>query len=121
VDLEPGKFYQDALSKIVAFGAHQFKGTKQIGGGTVNDHLAALERKGRRPKMVEPELPPGTAHIWNTFVQLSAARTGNGFGANPLPYGEIEAFCRLTRTDLEPWEIDVIRALDLEFLAAAKD
>lgn len=81
-----------------------------------------MERKGLKPKRPEgPELPRGFSHVWNTFVRLHAARTGSGFGANPITYVEIDAYCRLSRLPLDPWEIEVIRALDDAYLAEAKD
>jgi len=57
--------------------------------------------------------------LWGAFLSLSKARTGNGFGPNPLPYGEIDAWCRLMQTRLDPWEVDALRRLDDAYLEAA--
>lgn len=93
--------------------------TRSAGGATVADHYEALARKGRKKKPKGPKLPPGAVHLWNAFIQLSNARGGNGYGPNPIPYTEIDAFCRLTETALDPWEIEAIRALDDAYLTAA--
>lgn len=66
-----------------------------------------------------PELPTDFSHIWNAFAELHAARGGNGFGGNPISYGEIAAYRALTGTDLSPWEVKVIRALDTVYIETA--
>lgn len=56
------------------------------------------------------------AHLWNAFAEMHAARSGNGFGGNPISYAEIAAYCAVTGTDLSPWEVKVIRALDTVYI-----
>jgi len=55
-------------------------------------------------------------HVWNWYCELSAARTSNGFGLNPISYTEIDAWVRLLRIDVVPWEIRVIKNLDSMYL-----
>jgi hypothetical protein len=50
--------------------------------------------------------------IWQVFLRLNSARTSNGFGANPLTYLEIDAFCRLTNQHFSSFELDIIKQLD---------
>jgi len=50
--------------------------------------------------------------VWQAFLRLSSARTSNGFGANPLTYLEIDAFCRLTNQQFSNFELDIIKQLD---------
>jgi hypothetical protein len=50
--------------------------------------------------------------VWQAFLRLSSARTSNGFGANPLTYLEIDAFCRLTNQHFSSFELDIIKQLD---------
>lgn len=64
------------------------------------------------------ELPDLGAYLWAWFVELSAARSGNGFGENPIGYTEIAAWAALTGRDLTPWEVSVLRRLDAVTLAA---
>src|SRR5690606_7242751 len=64
-----------------------------------------------------PPLPDGLGYLWRMFRRLSARRGGNGFGVNPIRHSDIEAFCRLTRMQLDPWEVEAIEDLDGLFLA----
>jgi hypothetical protein len=60
--------------------------------------------------------PYEVEHLWHWFCDLSAVRTGSGFGANPIGYGEIEAWARLTGNDPTPWEVSVLRRMDIAAL-----
>lgn len=95
--------------------------TRSAGGASVADHYEAMARKGRRKKPKGPSLHPGVVHLWNAFAQLSAARTNNGFGPNPIPYSEIDAYSRLTAQSFDPWEVAAIRALDDAYISAAAE
>jgi hypothetical protein len=55
-------------------------------------------------------------HIVGWYGELSGARSGNGFGPNPIAYAEIYAWARLTRRELLPLEIALLRAIDTSFL-----
>lgn len=59
-----------------------------------------------------PPLPPAMNYLWSVFLRLANRRSSNGFGANPIPWTEIEAFSRLTRTRLTPWEVEIVEMLD---------
>ncbi|MFZ3193684.1 MAG: hypothetical protein WA154_10840 [Moraxellaceae bacterium] len=63
---------------------------------------------GRRPKELDGArpLPPAGAHLWHTFVELSNSCQGS------IPYGEIEAYIRLTGNTLSPPEVEIIKLLD---------
>lgn len=58
------------------------------------------------------ELPLNLFDVWQAFLRLSSARTSSGFGANPLTYLEIDAFCRLTNHHFSSFELDIIKQLD---------
>ena len=45
------------------------------------------------------------------FLQLSARRQ-SGMAVNPLTYGELEAFCRLTKVEFSAWQVSVLMRLD---------
>jgi hypothetical protein len=51
------------------------------------------------------------------FLKLSSRRTA-GMAANPITFADIEAFQRLTLTDLSAWEVDVICQLDDAVMSA---
>lgn len=63
-----------------------------------------------------PPLPSELKPLWWTFISLHGARSANGMGVNPIPFSEIESWCRLNRVQLDPWEVDVIRLLDDAYL-----
>lgn len=69
-----------------------------------------------RPGAALPDLPGCVAHVWAWFCELSAARTSNGWGANPITFPEIDAWARLTRSEPTPWEIGLIRRIDAAIL-----
>ncbi|NAZ37146.1 hypothetical protein [Rubellimicrobium sp. CFH 75288] len=88
------------------------------GGGSFADHQAAAARARGQPIPKGPEPPPEAVHIWNAFMALHLARSASDLGPNPLGWAEIDAWCRLTRTRLDPWEAEAIRALDDAYLAS---
>lgn len=75
--------------------------------------LAALREQlaGRKAR-----LPDGAAVLWGSFGRLSRARTWHAHGPNPISFQEIEAFCRLTGTPLEPWHVETLAAMDEAWL-----
>lgn len=85
----------------------------------MSDHYAVLEKKGRKVRPKGPTLPPEAVYLWNHFTLLHAARTGNGMGPNPITYGELDAYSRMTGAAFDPWEVRAIRALDDAYLAAS--
>ena len=85
---------------------------RSVGSAQLSDHYAVLAKRGHIKAPQPPKLPPEVVHIWNTFVQLAAARGGSGFGPQPISYTEIEAFSRVMDMPLAPWEVAAIRALD---------
>lgn len=54
--------------------------------------------------------------IWQYYVELSNARTSNGYSANPISYGEIEAWDKLTDSNVTPLEVKIIKRLDIVYL-----
>jgi hypothetical protein len=78
--------------------------------------MMAYNASGVLPEELEsaPVLPDLAVHVWKWFLELSRGRDA-GFAANPLKYSEIEAWCRLSGTRLEPWEIRAICRLDMAY------
>lgn len=87
-------------------------------GKTRRENLKQVEKQtGRTPEdLLGPQLPSLVSHIWSAFLMLSAGRQTAMGGMNPLSYGEIEAWSRLSGVTLEPWELDAIKLLDAEYL-----
>tara|TARA_R110000772_G_scaffold118949_1_gene224855 strand:- start:2227 stop:2421 length:195 start_codon:yes stop_codon:yes gene_type:complete len=59
------------------------------------------------------------SHVWSAFIVLSSSR-GSGFsGPAPITFEQIKAWKELTETSIEPWEIEAIKRVDLEYLRVA--
>lgn len=56
--------------------------------------------------------------MWEAFCSLSVGRR-SGWGASPLTFVDIEAWCRLQGVRLTPWELDTLLALDAKTLQLA--
>lgn len=54
--------------------------------------------------------------FYNVWLPVSSGRGVGMAGPLPLSHSEILAYCTLTRRMLEPWELALIRRLDLAFL-----
>jgi hypothetical protein len=88
----------------------------------MSDHYAAVARaKGITEVAKPPPIPSTLKPLWWTFLALHGARSGNGMGINPISFTEIDAWCRLSRVTLDPWEVDVIRLLDNAYLESITD
>lgn len=68
-----------------------------------------------------PEVPWAAARVWGLFLRLHEGRGGGGFGPSPITYEAMEAFSAITGEPLRPWEVDIIRALDREWLKIVND
>lgn len=62
-----------------------------------------------------PEIPAALSHVWDWFCELSAARSGNGTGPNPISYAEMAAWSELTGRPLAPRDVRAIALLDQAF------
>lgn len=109
---------------MIEFARQQFEGAKSVKGasnlGSLSDHLASLERQLGRPvagaKAKEAELPDAFAHIWDWFYELASRRTTGMSGFNPISHMEVEAWARLRRIDVAPWEVRLLLQLDAVML-----
>lgn len=105
---------------MIAFAAHELALDAPLGDGhTRRTHLqAAWKATGRKPAELEgPELPAPLEHVWAWFLELDAARGGNGFAPNPLGFVELRAWAGLTGAKPTPFEVECLRALDGAFFA----
>lgn len=91
-------------------------------GSTLRDQLESVWRQtGRKPKELENliQLPESCYQVWKWFLELNAARTGSGFGVNPITYTEIHCYMTLMQITPEEWEISLIRRFDNEAMKAS--
>lgn len=81
---------------------------------TLRDHLASVA--ATIPEAAEdlfgPPLPPYCDRAWELFWQLNATRAATSAGPQAIPYGEIDAFQRVTRQRLTPLEVLLVREAD---------
>lgn len=54
--------------------------------------------------------------VWGYFCELGAARGSSGFGPASISFTEIQAWSSLMGVQLTPWEVSMIRRLDVAFL-----
>jgi hypothetical protein len=66
-----------------------------------------------------PEVPLAGARVWRVFLALNRTRSV-GMSANPISYVEIEAWSRLYREPVRPFELDIIARLDAVYLEAGR-
>lgn len=82
-------------------------------------HLHRLAQStGKVDERLEKRLPRGAESVWRAFLQLSGQRQ-SGMATNPIALTEIEAWCRLQRVTLTPWELDTLLEMDAAALNEA--
>lgn len=74
-------------------------------------HPGADRREG-------PAIPPAGVRIWRIFLELHATRAV-GFAPCAITHAEIEAWSRLHREPVRPFEIEIIRSLDAAYMEHA--
>lgn len=68
------------------------------------------------PALEMPYFPPPANHLWRAFQFLQQTR-GSGYGSPlPITYAEILAYATLMEDHLEPWEVSMVKTLDLIFM-----
>jgi hypothetical protein len=58
-----------------------------------------------------PEFPHEVAYLWRAYHRIRR-RKGGGFGPAPIEWPDVDAFVRLSRFELAPWEIEIVEAID---------
>lgn len=56
------------------------------------------------PEQERHVVPDGGEYAWLVFWQL--------WRGTRMSFAELEAYCRVTGTELEPWEIEALMAMD---------
>ncbi len=89
-------------------------------GGTLREQFAAYRRmaKRRHPEDRGEEPPPqAVAYLFVWYQEIARGRPVSAMGHYmPIPSSEILAWCSLSGTRLEQWELDAIRRIDSAFL-----
>lgn len=87
----------------------------------MREHLAsAAQRTGKVPARLAAALPlpDGLNQLWLDFLDLHASRANYGFGPARITFQDIDAWQRVNRIELRPWQIEAIRAADNAFLSS---
>lgn len=80
------------------------------------EHLEAIaEQTGDYSELEGPEFPEIVAHVWEWFLELHSAR-----GEGGISYSEIKAWCELNGRIVTPFEIGLIKQIDVVFLTKDK-
>lgn len=66
--------------------------------------------------LIGPPLLPIAANAWDVFNALSATRGSSSAGVLPITYSELEAFQRVTTTQLTALDVELVRTADAAFL-----
>ena len=84
---------------------------------TLRAHLTqAWKATGVKPDALNVDIPPQSRRAFAWFNELCMGRSSNGFGMNPLSYMEISAWCSLRGVALRPFEVRLIKLLDMAYL-----
>jgi len=77
------------------------------GQGSLKDHLSQVEKATgyRDPRLDSVQLPQGGERLWRHFWRV--------YRGSAIPYAEIEAYCRLTGAEFDPWEIEVLIGMEI--------
>lgn len=70
---------------------------------------------------LNPMLPDEALLSWSYFIKLHQQRPSGGMGFSCLSYTDIKAFCDLTQTYIEPWELETILAFDRCFMEVSAE
>lgn len=98
-----------------------------VNGATNREHYQAAARHSERARqrLVDPEIPPGCAHVWIYFCELNEVRGGtagtSGWIQSPIDFVQIDAWARRTERRIGPSEIAMIRSIDRLWLQPDED
>ncbi|MDD1627270.1 MAG: hypothetical protein LUQ26_07325 [Methylococcaceae bacterium] len=91
-------------------------------GVSLRTHLEKVyQTTGILPEELRLNLPEPFTYLWDFFLQLHCARGSNGFGPASINYHDILAWQTVTETQLKPFELRAILAMDIEYMKAISD
>ena len=81
--------------------------------------MSAYRQTGTMPQMLRdaPSLPKGLGQLWGYFGELNASRQIGMSGPQRITFLDIDAWQRVCRVILAPWELKALRKADDAFLA----
>ena len=108
----------------MAFARNHFAmNTRQKDGATLRAHLTQAAKAGSKraqEELAKAVVSPGPlGYLWSLFLELHNHRGSGGMGPSPITWPDLDAWQRLTRRTLAPWEFDLLGALDNVFFETA--
>jgi hypothetical protein len=86
----------------------------QKDGYSLRHGLEAAERASRKPiEKLHRKCPGGLEYVWHWFIELSNSRTPG----SPISYRDIADWQSMTGIETMPWEVEMIKAMDLAFMS----
>lgn len=82
--------------------------------------MAAWTATGKKPPELERPAIDVPSSLIDTFLELRLAQGSSGFGPNPITHLALDAWQRITRVRLSPWEADTLMAMDREAMTMNK-
>ena len=84
--------------------------------GAKYDHLKQAEASGAViPELQSPHVPEAAAYLWNLWTDIHFERDSS-FSVQPLKVRDIMGWSAAFKIRLTPYEIEVIQAIDREFI-----
>jgi len=105
-------------NKLVEYAKSEFQLNKTIKGSTLREHLENIATQtGTIPDQLlnVVQIPTRIQYIFGWFLELNAARQYNESGFSLLSYSEIKAWDELTMKQITPYELDIIKRIDIVF------
>lgn len=102
------------------FGKREFElSATNENGSSLRDEVNVIVQAGHDIPLEYQSLPLPSSygHCWQWFSELSRTRTSNGYGQDAIRYSEIEAWGRLTHTEIDYLEVRAIMQLDGAYLS----
>jgi hypothetical protein len=116
-----GKLRAEQLAELLDHARAEFRlDLTREGKCTLRAHLQQAQAStGRRPSELDtPAAPRALLYLIAAFGDIARGRPPGFSGPGAISWAEIESWCRLNQTPLDPWEVRVIRALDAVWLDA---
>lgn len=103
---------------MLAFADSEFQlSAVQKDGSTLRAQYESHWRQsGEMPdQLIYEPCPEELKYLWELYQKIAGGRDGGGFGIAPLTWLNIEAWSRLSRVSLLPFEVEAITQLDVVF------
>lgn len=97
-------------------------------GFTYRESITGQLNRTRNPKrkaelegeLSLPSYPLPLDYLWSIYSRLRRRKGGGFSGPAPIEWTDIDAFCRIGKITLSPWEIEIIESLDDLYLSTER-